>query len=65
MQDLTQELDLTHFNTSKADFSFRFRKPGQILEIFKVENQIRGELTNYIYHTFKNRVDTFMQKKTA
>jgi len=61
-QEFNKTLELTDFNTSRADFSFRFRNHGQIVEIFKTNNQIHGELTNYIFHSIKKRSETLHQK---
>lgn len=61
-QEFNKTLELTDFNTVKADFSFRFRNHGQIIEIFKTNNQIHGELTNYIFHSIKKRSETLHQK---
>jgi hypothetical protein len=61
-QEFNKSLELTDFNTSQADFSFRFKNHGQIVEIFKTNNQIHGELTNYIFHSIKKRSETLHQK---
>jgi hypothetical protein len=61
-QELLKKLELANFNKSHADFSFRFRNHRQVIEIFKTNNQIYGELTNYIYHSVKKREKTLMQK---
>ena len=61
-QELNKTLELTDFSTLQADFSFRFRNHGQIVEIFKTNNQIHGELTNYIFHSIKKRSETLHQK---
>lgn len=61
-QEFNKTLELTDFNTSQADFLFRFRNHGQIVEIFKTNNQIHGVLTNYIFHSIKKRSETLHQK---
>lgn len=61
-QEFNKTLKLTDFNISQADFSFRFRNHGQIVEIFKTNNQIHGELTNFIFHSIKKRSETLHQR---
>jgi hypothetical protein len=61
-QDLLAKLELTDFNNSQADFSFRFWNHGQVVEIFKDDNQVFGTLTNYIYHTVNKHSETLIDK---
>lgn len=61
-QELIKKLKLTDFNKIQADFSFRFWIYGQVIEIFKEDNQIKGELTNYTSHITKKRNDTLTYK---
>ncbi len=61
-QELNNTLELTDFSTSQNDFSFRFRNQGQVVEISKINNQIHGELTNYIFHSIKKRSEILHEK---
>ena len=61
-QEQIKKMELTDFDKSPTDFAFRFWNHGQVVEIFKDNNQVYGELTNYIYHTFKKRNDTLISK---
>lgn len=61
-QVLDRKLELTDFKCLQADFSFRFKNQGQVVEIIKTNNQIYGELTNYTFHNIKKRNDTIYQK---
>jgi len=64
-QGLVNKLELTDFKKLQSDFSFRFWNHGQVVEIIKNDNQISGELTNYIYSLSKQtekRKDTIFNK---
>ena len=60
--ELNKVLNKADFSASQADFSFRFRNQGQIVEIFKTNNKIHGELTNYIFHSINKRSETLHQE---
>lgn len=52
-KELEHKIELTDFEKSKNDFSFRFRNNGQVVEIVKDSTKISGSLTNYIYYRRK------------
>ena len=52
-KELEHKIELTDFEKSKNDFSFRFRNYGQVVEIIKDSTKISGSLTNYIYYRRK------------
>jgi len=61
-QEQIKELELTDFNKTQTDFAFRFWNYGQVVEIFKENNQVQGELTNYIFHSIKKHNETLTYK---
>lgn len=60
--ELNKTLELNDFTKTKYDFTFRFQKNGQVIEVIKDSNQINVELTNYIFHYFKKQGKTLFQK---
>ncbi|MEM6297885.1 MAG: hypothetical protein AAF740_04250 [Bacteroidota bacterium] len=58
------KLKLINFQTSEYDFAFRFWGRGQVIELFKDEGILSGELTNYIYHSNRKgkKAKTYIQK---
>lgn len=56
-KELEHKIELTDFEKSKNDFSFRFRNNGQVVEIIKDSTKISGSLTNYIYFRRRSNDD--------
>ena len=54
-KELEHKIELTDFEKSKNDFSFRFRNNGQVVEIVKDSTNISGSVTNYIYYRRKEK----------
>lgn len=54
-KELEHKIELTDFEKSKNDFSFRFRNYGQVVEIIKDSTNISGSVTNYIYYRRKEK----------
>ncbi len=61
-QKLIRKFQLTDFKTTQADFAFRFKNYGQIIEIIKKDNRIQGILVNYIFRSYKKQKDTLFEK---
>jgi hypothetical protein len=65
-ENLAKKLDLKNLSTTHDDFYFRYWNHGQVVDIFKNNNSITGELTNYIYRYKPRRQnirDTIFIKK--
>jgi len=61
-QKLIRKFQLTDFKTTQADFAFRFKNYGQIIEIIKEDSRIQGRLVNYVFRSFKKQRDTLFEK---
>ncbi len=55
---LQRGLNLKDFQKSTDDFNFRFKNHGQAIEVSKDTAGIYGSITNFIYHTKKERRNT-------
>lgn len=54
-KELEEKLELTDFEKTTNEFSFRFRNYGQVVEIIKDSTNISGSVTNYIYYRMKEK----------
>lgn len=64
-KELEEELELTDFEKTTNEFSFRFRNYGQVVEIIKDSTKISGSVTNYIYYRKKEKSErkTLLKKE--
>ncbi len=62
-----ETLKLMDFNTTEYKFTFRIKLSGQIIEIWKEQDSIKGLLTNYIYrhHPNKEKKDKLLFDKVT
>lgn len=59
---IEKDIELLDFETSKHDFDFRFRNMGQVVEIWRENDSIKGLMTNYIFWGRKGKSKTLFKK---